>query len=103
MHQPNFTFSPEDFKKWMEQNEKNEDKKQKVNSLIGLAVESKLSAKRLAVHIKPKDGELKELVVDFKERGGTIYDIDGRNFLIEVNSGFFYIPRFFVKKIKTDA
>lgn len=102
MKQPNFSFSPDDFKRWMEQNGKQEIKQQRVNNLIGLTVESKISAKRLAVHIKPKDGELHELVLDFRDRGGIIYDVEGKNFLVEVDSGFFYIPRFFVKRKKED-
>ena len=99
MQEPNFSFSPEVFKKWMEQNEKeNIDKKN--NSLIGVEVESKLGAKRLATHIEIKEGESVELAKDFCEQGGTIYDVRGRDFLIEVDSGFFYIPRFFVKRAK---
>ena len=100
MKEPNFSFSPEDFKKWMEQNDKEEAKKQKQNNLIGLTVETKLSAKRLAANIEPKDGNLHELVADFHKFGGTIYDVEGKNFLIEVDSGFFYIPRFLVKRTK---
>lgn len=98
MKEPNFSFSPEDFKKWMDHNEKEEAKRQKQNNLVGMVVESKISTKRLIVHIKPKDGELHELASDFRNSGGTIYDVEGKNLLIEVNSGFFYIPRYFVKK-----
>jgi hypothetical protein len=100
MKEPNFSFSPEAFKKWMEEYEKKETKKQKKNNLIRIAVESKLGSKRLANHVEPKDGELTELIEDFCQQGGTIYDVRGRDFLIEVNSGFFYVPRFFTKRIK---
>ena len=98
MKEPNFSFSPDDFKQWIKENEKHETKKQKQNNLIGLMVESKISSKRLMANIKSKDGDPFELSHDFKENGGFIYDVEGRNFLIEVSSGFFYIPRFLVKK-----
>lgn len=98
MGQLNFSFS--DFKKWMKKNDNAKTEEQKNNQLIGLTVETKISTKRLAARIRPKDGELHELVSDFKQNGGIIYDVNGKEFLVEVNSGFFYIPRFLVKKSK---
>ena len=96
--EPNFYFSTDDFKKWIRISEKNEQQQQKQNRLIGLQVESKISTKRLVVNIDPKEGGLHELANDFRTHGGVINDVDGKTFLIEVNSGFFYIPRYFTKK-----
>lgn len=103
MKEPNFSFSPEVFKKWMEQYKGEESKKIKQNNLIGLAVESKISPRRLAIRIEPKEGSLRTLIADFKNKGGVIYDVEDKKFLIEVDSGFFYIPRYLVKRISPSS
>jgi chromosome condensin MukBEF MukE localization factor len=97
---PNFSFSPKDFKKWMEDQNITEDTAKPQNNLVGMTVESKINSKRLLARIESKEGDPHELISDFKHNGGTIYDVDDQRFLIEVERGFFYIPRFLVKKIK---
>ena len=98
MKEPNFSFSPEDFKKWIEHHDVEKINSTKVNTIIGTHIESKINTKRLLKHIRPKDGELCEIASDFKHNGGIIYDVEEHDFLVEVDSGFFYIPKFFVKK-----
>ena len=88
-------FSLESFKKWMSQQKPMDNK---VNRLIGLKVESKIGAKRVAKHVLSCDGDLREVCEDFKKNGGLISEIEGTNFFIEVSSGTFKIPRCFVKK-----
>lgn len=90
------SFSPDEFKKWMETHTPHQ--MDMPNPLIGTEVESKITGKRLAIRMKPKDGRVHDMVEDFMEKGGTIYDVQGREFLIEVTSGFFLIPRYLVKK-----
>jgi hypothetical protein len=92
-------LSLEDFKKWIaEQKQPVEDKSKSLSKLIGLAVESKISAQRLAVNINSYDGNLHEICEDFRKNGGKIADIKDHEFLIEVTTGGFYIKRCFVKK-----
>lgn len=86
-------FNLADFKKWIK---KQEDVSN--NTIVGLTVESKISKKRLSSEIEVQDGETEDIIKDFYENGGTINDVDGNIFLIEVNSGTFLIDRTFVKK-----
>ena len=98
MTEPNLYFTTNDFKKWMKLSEQKEGQQQKQNKLVGIQVESKIGTKRLMVNIDPKEGNLHELAKDFKTNGGIINDVDGKIFLIEVNSGFFSIPRYLISK-----
>lgn len=98
MTEPNLHFTTDDFKQWMKLSEKKEEQQKRQNRLVGTSVESKIGTKRLIVNITPKEGNLHELAKDFKTHGGVINDVDGKIFLIEVNSGFFYIPRYLIGK-----
>ena len=87
----------DNFKRWMAA-QKGPEKQDRISGLIGLEVESKIPAGRLAKKINTHDGDLHDISVDFKENGGTIKEIDGREFLIETSSGTFVIQRCFVRK-----
>jgi len=93
-------LSLEDFKKWVTKQKDNVARfnQPKISNLVGLAVESKLSAKRIAANIISFDGNLHEISEDFKNNGGQIVDVDGTTFIIEVSTGGFSIQRCFVKK-----
>jgi hypothetical protein len=94
----------ENFRKWMKDQQTQPDQEpvksseSKSSGLIGLEVESKIPSKRLAKNVDAYDGDLHDLCVEFKTNGGKIKDVDGKTFLIEVNSGTFSIARCFVRK-----
>lgn len=91
------SFCLQDFKKWMDN--QNDQPKSRHAHLIGLHVESKLSIKRLVNKITPDEGDVAELAKEFKSDGGVILEVDeDYNLLIEVESGTFIIPRYFVRK-----
>ena len=90
-----FNFS--NFRKWI-QNQDLEYVEMNKPGPKGLTVESKVSLKHFLTQIKPEDGDAKELVKNFIEDGGTVRGIDGTNFLIEVESGSFYVNRRYVKR-----
>jgi hypothetical protein len=90
--EPNFSLN--DFKKWMS-GQSNFVKKSKFK---GCFAESKIGLKRLVAKIESDTGDLFYLARDFKRNGGTILECDVNNLLlIEVSSGTFKIPKFFVK------
>ena len=89
-----FNFS--EFKRWMEHQTDNDDKTKP--NMIGLQVESKVTFKKLLSRIETQDGEIEEVARDFKKNGGTIKELDGPNFLIEVTSGSFIVHRMYVKR-----
>lgn len=90
--EPNFSLN--DFRKWMSKQKKFESRKPKYRGSI---VESKLSLKRLVGKMDVDQGDLYEMARDFKRRGGTILECDNDNILlVEVKSGTFRIPKFFV-------
>ncbi len=90
-------FSLENFKKWM--SEQKQDKvRSQTSKLIGLLVESKINYKRISKHILAYDGNLKEIIQEFKDSGGRIIEVEDVNFLIETDSGNFKIHRCYVRK-----
>ena len=92
MSEPNFSLN--DFRKWMSK-QKFESSKQ--SRIRGSIVESKLSLKRLISKMNVDQGDIHEMATDFKRHGGTILECDKDNImLIEVRSGTFRIPKFFV-------
>ena len=101
MNQEDF-FSIEEFKKWMQVQNKESAPRfvrpKAKEDVIGLTVESKLSALKLTEKIQPIEGNTHVLAKDFRHNSGIIREAVGHTFLIEVNSGKFYIPRCFVRK-----
>lgn len=95
-------FSLNDFKKWMaSQTDKPTRKSRDHAEMVGSMVESKISVKRLMNKMIIDEGEARELAEDFKNYGGIVLDSDkDDNILIEVDSGTFTLPKFFVKKAK---
>lgn len=90
-NEPNFSL--DGFKKWMSK-QKRESSKPKFR---GCVVESKLGLKRLVTRMDVDQGDLQEMAKEFKRRGGTILECDCDNILlVEVKSGTFRIPKYFV-------
>ena len=81
-----------DFKKWMKDQNSPVFEFTK-NPLIGVRVESKLTSKKLVHRISPEEGNRHALSEDFCNDGGIIEEVDGKNFLIRVDSGSFYISK----------
>ena len=91
--EPNFSLN--DFRKWMSKQKFESSKK--VTRLRGCTAESKLGLKRLVTKINVDQGDIYEMAKEFKRKGGTILECDKDNMLlIEVRSGTFRIPKFFV-------
>jgi hypothetical protein len=100
MNQEDEFFSVEEFKKWMQSQKESSphfvSPSKKKDDVIGLTVESKISTLRLMEKIQT-EGNPHILARDFRRNGGIIREANGSIFLIEVNSGTFYIPRCFVR------
>lgn len=94
------SFSLHDFKKWMSgQTDKPAPRAHNHSGLIGTYVESKIGTKRLLAKVAVEDGDIHEVVKDFRQYGGMILDVDtDDNVKIEVDSGTFSIHKFFVRK-----
>jgi hypothetical protein len=91
------SFSLNDFKKWMSKQKFEYVRKPRYK---GYFAESKLGIKRLTGKIEIEAGSLLDIAKDFKKNGGVILDCSNDNLLlIEVSSGTFKIPKFFVKII----
>ena len=99
-NKPNFSL--DDFKKWMRNHNEDESAQThaepKQSSLIGTVVESKIDEDRIQAKMKNPDGHPEDLSLEFFENGGVISDVDGKHFLIEVDSGSFLIHRAFVRR-----
>lgn len=90
-------FSLENFKRWMSEC-KREVRLNQTSKLIGLLVESKINYKRIPRHVLAYEGDLKEIIEEFKDSGGRIIAVEDINFLIETDSGNFKIHRCYVRK-----
>lgn len=102
------SFSLNDFKHWLsEQSDLSEffDLSSRTSKpgdeLIGSEVTAKVSAKKLLERIRPEEGEAETLVEDLLENGGMILALDGKDLLVEVECGSFYLPRFCVRLVKS--
>jgi hypothetical protein len=91
----NFNYlNPDNFKKWMKSQD---DFKIKIEqSLIGLNVETKFSAKRLSKKVTIENGKLSKVLREFVDNGGILKEINEDDYLIEVDSGSFYINKKYV-------
>ena len=87
-------FNVNEFKKWMS----SQSPQKKLSKFVGIYVESKLSAKRLINRVESESENIDKIIEDFTDNGGTIADVDGNWFLIQVDSGEFLVPRIYVKK-----
>lgn len=88
-------LSLDQFKKWIStQNEYNPKIEKKFP--IGIQVESKVNAKKLASVMTLENGQEGRVIKDFMKNGGKISEVNGKEFLIEVTMGSFYINRNYV-------
>ena len=74
----------------------------KHDQMIGCEVYAKVSAKKLLERIRPEEGDATVLVDDLLENGGMILGFEGKDLLVEVEAGSFYIPRFCVRLVKPE-
>jgi hypothetical protein len=94
------SFSLFGFKKWIsEQKDLSEffDVDDVDSGIIGESINSRVSPKKLMIKSKPGEGELEDLVEEFANDGGIVLESNEKYFLVEVSSGNFYVPKFYVK------
>jgi hypothetical protein len=84
-------LNPDNFKKWM----KNQDEfDSSLNQdFVGLRVETRFGAKRIMHKMTLESGKSHKVARDFVENGGTVLDVVGEEFLVEVKSGSFLINK----------
>lgn len=91
----NFNYlNPDNFKKWMKS--QNDFDARIEQNLIGSNVETKFSAKRLSKKVTLEDGKLIKVLKEFEHNGGILKEIDGDEYLIQVESGSFYINKKYI-------
>ena len=85
-------FSPDDFKKWVEEHQDQfSTKLSKKPIIIDTIVESKVSIKKLISSIDVQEGDIKAISREFIRHGGMVKEVDGCDILIEVQKGTFII------------
>lgn len=65
--------------------------------LIGKFVKARAPKSKLIEKIECDTDDPHSIIDEFLREGGTILEVHNRKFLIEVDSGSFLLPRFFVK------
>lgn len=81
-------LNADDFKRWIKKNHNEEAVKE--TNLIGTTVESKYSGKKIAKNMTLETGSAGKVIREFVQFGGVIKEIDGSEYLIEVESGSFF-------------
>jgi hypothetical protein len=66
--------------------------------LVGTTVESKVSVRKLVEMMETETSNLEEMAIEFKESGGRVVDVSGKQFEIEVSSGSFRLNRYYVRR-----
>jgi hypothetical protein len=94
----NEKFSFDDFKRWIKSQDQRQDARPVQKTFLGTWVESKINTKKLMSKMCSESGDVEELALDFKRDGGIVIDVEGKEFIIEVDSGTFTIPRNYVKR-----
>jgi hypothetical protein len=90
-------FSLDNFKKWIK-NQSEFDSKLGKKFPIGEQVVSKVSAKKLTEVMNLENGQMNRVLKDFMKNGGKIAEVSGKDFLIEVTMGSFYIQKNYVTR-----
>jgi hypothetical protein len=93
----NDIFSLDNFKKWIN-NQKEFDSRIKKKFPIGEQVESKVSVKKFSEVMTLEDGQMNRVVKDFMKNGGKIKEVSGKEFLVEVTMGSFYVSKNYVRR-----
>ena len=91
-------FCPDEFKKWMQSQPDFDGNRFKKRNLVGLTVESKIPIKRFGNKILVEDGEFEEILADFDKNGGVVSDVDGKQVLIEVAKGSFFVLKQYIQE-----
>ena len=87
-------INPDNFKRWMKsQNDFDTNLEQ---TMIGCTVETKFSNKIILKNLEIESGRSCKVAKDFVENGGIIKEVNGNEYLIQVEAGLFYINKKFV-------
>ena len=100
-------ISLHDFKNWLSnQPDMNEffnigamsedEPERKYQKYIGCDVVAKVSSRKLIEKIETEGSDPEALIEEFVADGGVVSDVEGKNVIIEVESGSFSLPRFCV-------
>lgn len=84
-------LNPDNFKKWMK-NQEGFDPSIEC-SPVGLQAETRFGVKRIMGKMTLESGKAHKVAKDFVENGGTISEVVGDEYLIEVKSGSFLINK----------
>lgn len=84
-------LNPDDFKRWM--NKQDESDIAPPASELGASVEAKHCGRRTARLITLESGRAGKVVREFLQQGGIIRGVEGDEYLVEVESGSFYINK----------
>lgn len=103
------SFSLHDFKNWLSEQKDMSDffniekpASPKEEGYIGKQVTPKVGLKKLLEKAHADDGDPEQMVHELIDEGGVIVDTKGKELLIEVDSGCFYIHRFCVRLVKDE-
>jgi hypothetical protein len=73
------------------------DRHDETEELVGKFVKARAPENKLLEKIECDSDDPLSIIEEFLRDGGTVLEVQGRKFLIEVDSGSFLLPRFCVK------
>lgn len=84
-------LNPNDFKKWMRQHDA--EPVDGATVAVGSVVEARYCGKKTARSIVLESGKAGRVIREFVQNGGTVKSVEGDEYLVEVDSGSFYINK----------
>jgi len=87
-------LNPDDFKRWMKKQDVADPTAE--GGMVGLTVEAKYCGRKTARNITLEEGRAGRVVREFVQYGGVVKKVEGDEYLVEVDSGSFYINKRFV-------
>jgi hypothetical protein len=91
-------FSLDNFKRWMKGHNEEHTLDKPKSGLVGTFVTSKVGVRKLVDKMVTEGSNLEEIAIDFRESGGKIVEVDGKNLVIEVATGLFTINRYYIRR-----
>lgn len=84
-------LNTDDFKRWMKRHEC--DDADASPDVVGMRAEARFCGKKTARNIVLESGKAGRVVREFVQNGGIVKSVDGEEYLVEVDSGSFYINK----------
>lgn len=90
-------FCLDSFQKWIREKDKFVYSESKKNNMLREKVFLKETVHKITSKISLEDGDLGEVILEFKKKGGIAIDMDRNEVHVQVSCGSFIIPKKYIE------